>query len=188
MPPRLSFCPAATAPPGGAARRRPCVQLWWVPGSFQVLSIFSASPLCPVLSSPQASLTSSGLRSSSPSLAPPLLLLSPLMLLPSPDLPPVFLSQVTCDFPPCSSHPHTPSSPVFPASSVPSSGVQGAWPDPDITPVPLLSSPDLDSLCDPAAPVLSNPFPRPSPPRSASFPPPPLAAPPGTAAPAAACP
>ncbi|XP_040006419.1 EH domain-binding protein 1-like protein 1 isoform X2 [Xiphias gladius] len=38
----------------------------------------------------------------------------------------------------------------------------------DITPVPLLSSPDLDALCDPAAPTLPASLPRSSPPRSSS--------------------
>lgn len=121
---------------------------------------------------------------SNPSPAPPLLLLSPLMLLPlrlpSPNLAPMFLSQVTSEFSSYSSLQIFISSLTCPASS----GVQGAWPDADITPVPLLSSPDLDSLCDPATPVLSNSFPRSSPPCSATLPPPPLSAPSGTAAPA----
>ncbi|XP_040906817.1 EH domain-binding protein 1 isoform X2 [Toxotes jaculatrix] len=39
----------------------------------------------------------------------------------------------------------------------------------DITPVPLLSSPDLEALCDPAAPTLPVSLPRSSPPRSSSL-------------------
>ncbi|XP_055370561.1 cytospin-A isoform X13 [Betta splendens] len=35
------------------------------------------------------------------------------------------------------------------------SGAQGAWSISDVAPVPLLSSPDLDALCDPVAPALS---------------------------------
>nr|XP_033497113.1 EH domain-binding protein 1 isoform X5 [Epinephelus lanceolatus] len=50
-------------------------------------------------------------------------------------------------------------------------GAQGAWltSGSDITPVPLLSSPDLDALCDPVAPALTASLPRSSPPRSASL-------------------
>ncbi|KAF7662523.1 hypothetical protein LDENG_00233650 [Lucifuga dentata] len=39
----------------------------------------------------------------------------------------------------------------------------------DITPVPLLTTPDLDALCDPEAPHLSASLPLPSPPRSSSI-------------------
>jgi len=38
----------------------------------------------------------------------------------------------------------------------------------DISPIPLLTSPDLDALCDPEAPPLSASLPRRSPPRSTS--------------------
>nr|XP_019966379.1 PREDICTED: EH domain-binding protein 1-like protein 1 isoform X2 [Paralichthys olivaceus] len=55
-------------------------------------------------------------------------------------------------------------------------GVQGTWLTSDsapikgdIAPVPLLSSPDLDALCDPVAPALPAPLPRSSPPRSSSL-------------------
>ncbi|XP_049894302.1 EH domain-binding protein 1-like protein 1 isoform X13 [Epinephelus moara] len=50
-------------------------------------------------------------------------------------------------------------------------GAQGAWltSGSDITPVPLLSSPDLDALCDPVAPALTASLPRSSPPRSSSL-------------------
>lgn len=53
-----------------------------------------------------------------------------------------------------------------------SSGVQGKWPTPggDLTSVPLLSSPDLDALCDPATPSPTASLPRSSPPRSSSIP------------------
>ncbi len=61
-------------------------------------------------------------------------------------------------------------------SSLLSSGAQGAWLTSgsapiggDITPVPLLSSPDLDALCDPMAPALTASLPRSSPPRSSSL-------------------
>lgn len=53
-----------------------------------------------------------------------------------------------------------------------SSGVQGKWPTPggDLTSVPLLSSPDLDALCDPATPAPSASLPCSSPPpRSSSI-------------------
>lgn len=46
------------------------------------------------------------------------------------------------------------------AIALPSSGAQGAWSLSDVAPVPLLSSPDLDALCDPAAPALSASLPR----------------------------
>ncbi|XP_074529063.1 EH domain-binding protein 1-like protein 1 isoform X2 [Halichoeres trimaculatus] len=50
------------------------------------------------------------------------------------------------------------------------SGAQGTWltSGVDITPVPLLSSPDLDALCDPVAPALTASLPRSSPPGSSS--------------------
>ncbi|XP_062414045.1 titin-like isoform X2 [Pungitius pungitius] len=50
-------------------------------------------------------------------------------------------------------------------------GAQGTWltSGSDITPVPLLSSPDLDALCDPAAPALTASLPFSSPPRSSSL-------------------
>ncbi|CAG11742.1 unnamed protein product, partial [Tetraodon nigroviridis] len=84
-------------------------------------------------------------------------------------------SPLSADAPPLPTpHPH-----------VSESGVQGAWPDADIAPVPLLSSPDLDSLCDPATPVLSNSFPRSSPPCSATLPLPPPSAPSGSTVPPA---
>lgn len=62
------------------------------------------------------------------------------------------------------------SSSLFLLSS--SSGVQGKWPTPggDLTSVPLLSSPDLDALCDPATPSPTASLPRSSPPRSSSIP------------------
>lgn len=57
-----------------------------------------------------------------------------------------------------------------------SSGDLGAWLASesaliggDISPIPLLSSPDLDALCDPVAPALHASLPRSSPPRSSSF-------------------
>ncbi|XP_036974585.1 EH domain-binding protein 1-like protein 1 isoform X5 [Acanthopagrus latus] len=52
--------------------------------------------------------------------------------------------------------------------SVTATGAQGAWltSGADITPVPLLSSPDLDALCDPVAPALAASLPRSSPPHS----------------------
>ncbi|XP_026183517.1 protein split ends isoform X4 [Mastacembelus armatus] len=56
------------------------------------------------------------------------------------------------------------------------SGVDGAWLPSgsaligaNITPVPLLSSPDLDALCDPVVPTLPASLPRSSPPRSSSL-------------------
>lgn len=68
---------------------------------------------------------------------------------------------------------------MFSASTVPSPGVLRPWPDSEVPPVPLLSSPDLDSLCDPVTPILSNSFNRSSPPRSATLPLPALSAPSG---------
>ncbi|KAM9348395.1 uncharacterized protein ehbp1l1b isoform 3-T3 [Symphorus nematophorus] len=65
------------------------------------------------------------------------------------------------------------SAPPLPMSlpSISESGVQGAWltSGADITPVPLLSSPDLDALCDPVAPVLSASLPRSSAARSSAL-------------------
>ncbi|KAM3869149.1 EH domain-binding protein 1-like protein 1 [Diretmus argenteus] len=90
----------------------------------------------------------------------------------SPDAPP--LDQAVFDMattpPPPKSHP----------SSSESAG-QGAWPRSkapssdstliggDVSPVPLLTRPDLDALCDPEAPSLSTSRPRSSPPRSSSL-------------------
>nr|XP_046267463.1 uncharacterized protein ehbp1l1b [Scatophagus argus] len=56
-------------------------------------------------------------------------------------------------------------------SSISESGAQRAWltSGADITPIPLLSSPDLDALCDPAMPALTASHPRSSPPRSSSL-------------------
>ncbi|XP_034745028.1 EH domain-binding protein 1-like protein 1 isoform X8 [Etheostoma cragini] len=55
--------------------------------------------------------------------------------------------------------------------SISEPGAQGAWltSGSDITPIPLLSSPDLDALCDPAAPGLAASLPRTSPTRSSSL-------------------
>ncbi|XP_031713053.1 EH domain-binding protein 1-like protein 1 isoform X9 [Anarrhichthys ocellatus] len=55
--------------------------------------------------------------------------------------------------------------------SVTATGAQGTWltSASDINPVPLLSSPDLDALCDPAAPALTASLPFSSPPRSSSL-------------------
>ena len=53
-----------------------------------------------------------------------------------------------------------------------SSGVQGMWlkSGVDIKPIPLLTSPDLDSLCDPATPARhSASLPRSSPPSASSL-------------------
>ncbi|KAM8741386.1 EH domain-binding protein 1-like protein 1 isoform 4-T4 [Acanthopagrus schlegelii] len=65
------------------------------------------------------------------------------------------------------------STPPVPKSqpSTSESGAQGAWltSGADITPVPLLSSPDLDALCDPVAPALAASLPRSSPPHSSSY-------------------
>ncbi|XP_041807730.1 EH domain-binding protein 1-like protein 1 isoform X7 [Chelmon rostratus] len=76
-------------------------------------------------------------------------------------------SPFSADVPPLASAPPLPKS----HPSISESGVQGAWltSGTDITPVPLLSSPDLDALCDPAAPALTASLPRSSPPRSSSF-------------------
>lgn len=56
------------------------------------------------------------------------------------------------------------------------SGAQGAWlisdsapVGGDVAPVPLLSSPDLDALCDPVAPTLSASLPRSAAPCSSSL-------------------
>ncbi|XP_068600702.1 centrosome-associated protein CEP250-like isoform X2 [Brachionichthys hirsutus] len=55
-------------------------------------------------------------------------------------------------------------------ASVSEPGVQGSWPsEADITPVPLLSSPDLDALCDPELPSLTSPLPHSSPSRLSSL-------------------
>lgn len=153
--PLFSFCPAATAPPGGAVCRSLCFRLWCVSQSSQFLSV-----LCYLCSSSSSCASSS--TGHSHTFRPQIVRSIARPSSPSP---------LSTDAPP-------------PASAVPSSGVEGAWPDADITPVPLLSSPDLDSLCDPATPGLSSSFPRSSPPRSATLPPPPLSAPAGTAAPA----
>ncbi|KAM3601874.1 uncharacterized protein V6R79_020367 [Siganus canaliculatus] len=55
--------------------------------------------------------------------------------------------------------------------SLSETGARGTWlkSGADITPIPLLSSPDLDALCDPGTPSLTATFPRSSPPRSSSF-------------------
>ncbi|XP_034405422.1 EH domain-binding protein 1-like protein 1 isoform X8 [Cyclopterus lumpus] len=55
--------------------------------------------------------------------------------------------------------------------SIVESGARGTWltSGGDIPPVPLLSSPDLDALCDPAAPALTASLPFSSPPRSSSL-------------------
>ncbi|XP_071316248.1 uncharacterized protein ehbp1l1b isoform X3 [Trachinotus anak] len=81
-------------------------------------------------------------------------------------------SPFSADAPPLCSIPPVPKS--HPSSS--ESGDLGAWLTSesaliggDITPVPLLSSPDLDALCDPVAPTLPASLPRSSPPRSSSF-------------------
>lgn len=60
---------------------------------------------------------------------------------------------------------------LFLLSSSSSVGVQGKWPTPggDLTSVPLLSSPDLDALCDPASPAPTASLHRSSPPRSSSI-------------------
>lgn len=52
-----------------------------------------------------------------------------------------------------------------------STGIQGKWPTPggDLTSVPLLSSPDLDALCDPARPSPTASLLRSSPPRTSSI-------------------
>ncbi|XP_070839764.1 EH domain-binding protein 1-like protein 1 isoform X7 [Chaetodon trifascialis] len=77
-------------------------------------------------------------------------------------------SPFSADAPPLASTPPVPRS----HPSISESGVQGVWlsSGTDITPVPLLSSPDLDALCDPAAPALTASLLRSSPPHSSSFP------------------
>ncbi|XP_056254254.1 titin isoform X3 [Seriola aureovittata] len=81
-------------------------------------------------------------------------------------------SPFSADAPPVASAPPVPKS--YPCSS--ESGDLGAWLTSEsaliggaVTPIPLLSSPDLDALCDPAAPTLPASLPRSSPPRSSSF-------------------
>ncbi|CAK6957219.1 EH domain-binding protein 1-like protein 1 isoform X2 [Scomber scombrus] len=81
-------------------------------------------------------------------------------------------SPFSADVPPLASAPPLPKS--HPSSS--ESGAQAAWPTSvsalisgDITPVPLLSSPDLDALCDPETPTLPASLPHSSPPRSSSI-------------------
>ncbi|XP_069395682.1 EH domain-binding protein 1-like protein 1 isoform X17 [Paralichthys olivaceus] len=81
-------------------------------------------------------------------------------------------SPFSADAPPLASTPPVPK----PHPSGSASGVQGTWLTSDsapikgdIAPVPLLSSPDLDALCDPVAPALPAPLPRSSPPRSSSL-------------------
>ncbi|XP_042355867.1 EH domain-binding protein 1-like protein 1 isoform X7 [Plectropomus leopardus] len=76
-------------------------------------------------------------------------------------------SPFSADAPPLESTPPLPKS----LPSIAKSGVQGSWlpSGSDITPVPLLSSPDLDALCDPAAPALTASLPHSSPPRSSSL-------------------
>ncbi|XP_042287887.1 EH domain-binding protein 1 isoform X1 [Thunnus maccoyii] len=81
-------------------------------------------------------------------------------------------SPFSTDAPPLASAPPLPES--QPSSS--ESGAEGAWLTSvsalisgDITPVPLLSSPDLDALCDPEAPTLPTSLPCSSPPRSSSL-------------------
>ncbi|GLD46579.1 EH domain-binding protein 1-like protein 1 isoform X6, partial [Lates japonicus] len=81
-------------------------------------------------------------------------------------------SPFTADVSPLASTP--PVTKSHPSSS--ESGAPGTWPMSDsapimgdITPVPLLSSPDLDALCDPVAPTLPASLPRSSPPRSSSL-------------------
>ncbi|XP_037834908.1 titin homolog isoform X3 [Kryptolebias marmoratus] len=81
-------------------------------------------------------------------------------------------SPFSTDAPPFASAPPLPKPPA-------SSGVQGAWPtsDPtptgdDVTPIPLLSRPDLEALCDPETPrsaVLLLPAPPCSPSSSSAF-------------------
>ncbi|XP_029303867.1 LOW QUALITY PROTEIN: actin cytoskeleton-regulatory complex protein PAN1 [Cottoperca gobio] len=74
---------------------------------------------------------------------------------------------------PSSPSPFSADAPPLPKShpSISESGAKGAWlkSGSDISPVPLLSSPDLDALCDPAAPALTATLPRSSPPRSSSL-------------------
>ncbi|KAK9536443.1 hypothetical protein VZT92_006219 [Zoarces viviparus] len=75
-------------------------------------------------------------------------------------------SPFSADAPPLESTPLPKTHP-----SILESGAQGTWltSGSDITPVPLLSSPDLDALCDPAAPALTASLPFSSPPRSSSL-------------------
>ncbi|XP_056911384.1 EH domain-binding protein 1-like protein 1 isoform X12 [Takifugu flavidus] len=86
-------------------------------------------------------------------------------------------------------HPCSPSPPASgpplpkPQPCVSESGVLRPWPDSDVPPVPLLSSPDLDSLCDPVTPILSKSFNRSSPPHSATLPLPALSDPSGKGSP-----
>ncbi|XP_051256486.1 EH domain-binding protein 1-like protein 1 isoform X4 [Dicentrarchus labrax] len=76
-------------------------------------------------------------------------------------------SPFSADVPPLTSTPPLPKS----HPSISESGAQGAWlaSGADITPVPLLTSPDLDALCDPMAPALAASFPHSSPTRSSSL-------------------
>ncbi|XP_035522465.1 EH domain-binding protein 1-like protein 1 isoform X4 [Morone saxatilis] len=76
-------------------------------------------------------------------------------------------SPFSADVPPLTSTPPLPKS----HPSISESGAQGAWlaSGADITPVPLLSSPDLDALCDPMAPALAASLPCSSPTRSSSL-------------------
>ncbi|XP_031713050.1 EH domain-binding protein 1-like protein 1 isoform X6 [Anarrhichthys ocellatus] len=75
-------------------------------------------------------------------------------------------SPFSADAPPLESTPLPKTHP-----SILESGAQGTWltSASDINPVPLLSSPDLDALCDPAAPALTASLPFSSPPRSSSL-------------------
>ncbi|TDH05208.1 hypothetical protein EPR50_G00139370 [Perca flavescens] len=74
---------------------------------------------------------------------------------------------------PSSPSPFSADAPPLPKShpSISESGAQWVWltSGSDITPIPLLSSPDLDALCDPAAPALTASLPRSSPTRSSSL-------------------
>ncbi|XP_039633022.1 EH domain-binding protein 1-like protein 1 isoform X5 [Perca fluviatilis] len=74
---------------------------------------------------------------------------------------------------PSSPSPFSADAPPLPKShpSISESGAQWVWltSSSDITPIPLLSSPDLDALCDPAAPALTASLPRSSPTRSSSL-------------------
>ncbi|XP_026226487.1 EH domain-binding protein 1-like protein 1 isoform X4 [Anabas testudineus] len=81
-------------------------------------------------------------------------------------------SPFSADAPPLPSTLPAPKS--HPTSS--ESGAQGAWSISDssltgsgVAPVPLLSSPDLDSLCDPVVPTLSSSLPRSLAPHSSSL-------------------
>ncbi|XP_035481066.2 uncharacterized protein LOC118300619 isoform X2 [Scophthalmus maximus] len=82
-------------------------------------------------------------------------------------------SPFSADAPPLASTPPVPKS--HPSGSEP--GARGAWQmsdsslmGGDISTVPLLSSPDLDALCDPVAPTLPASLPRSSAPCSSSLP------------------